>query len=248
MPTVARPRLAVYNPLVTRASQLHDLQLVDTVLDGDRHRLTEIQRSLEDDRALASARATLEQAERLSREAAEAVRAAEDTVAIQQEKLREIESRLYGGQLHNPKELQDLQRDAESLQRHLATLNDRLLEAMLAQEQSDHARQSALEAVQRRESERMTANGKLSQEMEQLQADVARRTTEREVLLGRVETDDLALYDRLRQSSGGFAVAVVEDGACGACGLVLSASGRQEVHTSPSPVRCRQCGRILYSG
>ncbi len=233
---------------MTRASRLYDLQVIDLALDRDRSRLAEIRRLLLDDRELAAAHEALQQAQRQSRQQAEAVRAAEDAVATQQAKLREVETRLYGGALHNPKELQDLQRDAESLQRHLATLNDRLLEAMLAQEQADVARLAAEETAQQREAGIGHLHKDLRDEEQRIEADIARRSVDREPLETGVPADDLALYTRLRQSSGGVAVTTVNDGACGVCGLVLSASGSQEVRSSPAPVRCRQCGRVLYAG
>lgn len=221
--------------------------MIDLGLDRDRTRLEEIQRLLLDDRASAAAQEALQRAALESRRQAEVVRAAEDAAATQQAKLRETEARLYGGALHNPKELQDLQRDAESLQRHLATLDDRLLEAMLAQEQADQDRQTAEGAARQREAELGDLHKDLREEARRLEADIARRSMEREPVETGVPAEDLALYIRLRQSSGGVAVATVEGGACGVCGLVLSASGSQEARSSPVPVRCRQCGRVLYA-
>lgn len=238
----------IYNRYVTRSSQLHALQVIDLALDRERARLEEIQRLLDDDQMLATARSARQEAERQSRLASESVHAAEDADASQQAKLRDIDARLYSGALHNPKELQDLQRDAESVQRHIATLDERLLEAMLGQEQADQELAHAQDLVRQREAETQGARQELVGERDRLQTNLARRAPEREAVQAGLPSDDLALYARLRQSLGGVAVAAVDDGACGACGLILSASGRQEVRSSPAPVRCRQCGRVLYAG
>jgi predicted nucleic acid-binding Zn-ribbon protein len=173
---------------------------------------------------------------------------AEHAVADQQAKLREAETKLYGGTVQNPKELQDLQRDSESLKRHLSTLDDRLLEAMLVQEEADKAVQASSSEVEGKETERVGALDSLRSESERLRAAVDRHSLEREPVVAGVPPEDLALYERLRQSSGGVAVARVKDGACGVCGLILAASGAQEVRSSAAPVRCRQCGRVLYAG
>jgi predicted nucleic acid-binding Zn-ribbon protein len=233
---------------VTRSSQLHALQVIDLALDRDRARLDEIGRLLDDDHVLAAVRLAREEAERQSRQSSETVRAAEDAVASLQSKLREIEGRLYSGALHNPKELQDLQRDAESVQRHIASLDERLLEAMLKQEEADKALAQAQDLVHQREAESQGARQVLLVEQSRLQTNLERRSPEREAVQAGLPPEDLALYARLRQSLGGVAVTAVEDGACRACGLVLSASGRQEVRSSPAPLRCRQCGRVLYAG
>jgi hypothetical protein len=217
-------------------------------MDRTKARLEEIRLKLEDERTLAAARAALEQAEKQARHEDETVLSAEHAVASQQAKLREAEGKLYGGSLHNPKELQDLQRDTEALRRHLATLNDRLLEAMLVQEESEKTVAMAKVEAELREAERRAATASLVEERTKLEADVERHALEREPMLAGVPAEDLALYARLRQSSGGVAVAAVVDGACGVCGLVLSASGAQEVRSAAAPLRCRQCGRVLYAG
>ena len=246
--TLPDPPAGIYNRCVTRASQLHALQAIDLALDRDRARLDEIGRLLDDDHVLATVRSAREEAERQSRQSSESVRAAEDAVASLQSKLRDIEGRLYSGALHNPKELADLQRDAESVQRHLASLDERLLEAMLKQEEADKALAQAQDLVRQQEAESQGAQQELLLEQGRLQTNLARRSPEREAVQAGLPSEDLALYARLRQSLGGVAVAAVEDGACGACGLVLSASGRQEVRSSPAPLRCRQCRRVLYAG
>jgi len=233
---------------VTRSSQLHALQVIDLALDRDRARLEEIGRLLNDDHVLATARSAREEAERESRQSSESVRAAEDAVASQQSKLREIDGRLYSGALHNPKELQDLQRDSESIQRHIASLDERLLQVMLKQEEADKALAQAQDLVRQREAESLGSQRELLVQQGNVQTNLARRAAEREAVQSGLPSEDLALYARLRQSLGGVAVTAVEDGACAACGLVLSASGRQEVRSSPAPLRCRQCGRVLYAG
>jgi predicted nucleic acid-binding Zn-ribbon protein len=47
---------------------------------------------------------------------------------------------------------------------------------------------------------------------------------------------------------GGNALALLKDDSCSACGVGLSAAECQTVRNSPEPVRCHQCGRILYAG
>ncbi|HET7010837.1 MAG TPA: hypothetical protein VFI11_08695 [Anaerolineales bacterium] len=245
---LAEVRLAIYNRRVTRASRLHQLQSLDLTIDRARARVEEIRRLLEDDHELAAARGQFETASKAARQQAEAVSAAEHAVASQQAKIREVEAKLYGGSLHNPKEMQDLQRDAESLRKFLDTLDERLLEAMLAQEEAEKEVSSARSNVERLEADRSSVLADLHAERDRLEAEMARHLLEREPAVADIPPDDLALYDRLRQSSGGVAVATVVDGACGVCGLVLSASGAQEVRSAGAPVRCRQCGRVLYAG
>ena len=55
------------------------------------------------------------------------LRVAEAEAEAQKIKIEHTEASLYGGSVHNPKELQDLQRDVASLKKHLTTLEERQL-------------------------------------------------------------------------------------------------------------------------
>ncbi len=72
-----------------------------------------------------------------------AVKQAEVDAQNQRLKIEQIEASLYSGKGHSPKELLDLQDDVAALKRHLITLEDTQLEAMLAAEESMSANQAA---------------------------------------------------------------------------------------------------------
>ncbi len=233
---------------MSRVSSLYRLQQVDSQLDQVRARLTEIERLLADAEPVAEARRAYEAREAALRQAQTAHRRAEDALRLQEEKLAQTESLLYGGTVRNPKELQDLQREAEALKRHLSTLEDRLLEAMMALEEAQEAHQRAKVHLEQVEADHATAHESLARERKSLLARQAQLLEAREAAVAGVPQGDLALYEELRQSSGGLAVVQVEEDGCPACGLRLSASVRQAVRSGNDLVRCGQCGRILYGG
>ncbi|MGH2606590.1 MAG: zinc ribbon domain-containing protein, partial [Anaerolineales bacterium] len=150
--------------------------------------------------------------------------------------------------VRQPKELQDLQRESEALARHLHTLEDRLLQTMVDVEdaEADHARaQNEKEQADRQAAQ---LSGALEGEMAQLEERLASLASTREAVTDDVLEDDLALYNLLHDQHGGVAVARLEDDACNACGLALSASMPQLVRQGSGLVRCPQCGRVLYAG
>jgi predicted nucleic acid-binding Zn-ribbon protein len=241
-------RHRIYNPTVGRASALYRLQQVDLAIDQAKARLAAIEAELAEHSALEDARREAAQADQTLRQTSQATRAAEDAVAGQREKAEQTDARLYGGAIHNPKELQELQAEAEALRRHLAQLEDRQLEAMVAGEQAQQAAEAAQARLELVEASHSGRERDLLRERESLAATLAQRTEEREVATVGVAADDMQLYLTLRKSTGGLAVAELqEDNSCGACGVGLTASARQEVRSGPTLIRCRQCGRILYS-
>ena len=241
-------RHPIYNPSVGRASSLYRLQQIDLTIDQASARMTAVEATLAEHAGLQRAREAKSQAEEQLHQASHAAVAAEEAVAGQRRKIEEIEKKLYGGTIHNPKELQELQAEAESLHRHLSALEDRQLEEMMRVELAEKSFDAAQAKLELAEADASGRDQNLRRERDGLASILGQRKEEREAAASDVVEEDLRLYGTLRKSGGGLAVAEMLDGTCGACGLTLAASARQEVRTGPGLIRCMQCGRILYAG
>jgi predicted nucleic acid-binding Zn-ribbon protein len=150
--------------------------------------------------------------------------------------------------VHNPKELQDLQKDVASLKRHLSTLEERQLEVMVEVESAERELQSAraaLEAIQTRLGSEHTT---LLDHRANLLTDLERLAEEREAALAPIETSLLSVYEGLRQQRRGVAVTEVSDNSCDSCGSHLTASMQQNARSATQIVHCPSCGRILFAG
>jgi predicted nucleic acid-binding Zn-ribbon protein len=233
---------------MSRVSSLFRLQGVDLQLDRLRARREEIDRLLGESEGLRAAHETLQRAEERLAAARESVRHAEDGLSANKAKATETETRLYGGTVHNPKELQDLQAEVEALGRYRATLEDRLLDALVLLEEAEATHVAAEAEATQVASQTASRDSALAEERAQIEAALDRLETEREAALANVTEVDLALYIRLRENRGGLAVAQIQDAACGACGLTLAHSLRQEIQAGTELTPCLQCGRILYAG
>jgi predicted nucleic acid-binding Zn-ribbon protein len=240
-------RHRIYNPSVSRAFALYRLQQTDLTIDQSRAKLAAVEAELADKSALDRARQEASQGELQARQASRAQRAEEDAVAALREKIEQVEARLYGGAVHNPKELQELQAEAEALRRHLSSLEDRLLETMLAAEQAEQDAQSVRTTLELAEADSSAREMSLGQRRQGLMDSLAQRNEEREAAVVGVNSGDMQLYQTLRRIPGGLAVAELQGDTCGACGVTMAASARQEVRGGPGLIRCRQCGRILYA-
>lgn len=244
------PRLTetIYNRSMSRASSLYRLQQLDLELDHSRPRIEEIKAILEDDREIVRHRQALSEAEEKLKTARKANSKADHAVSSQRSKIERTEKTLYGGTVRNPKELQDRQQEAESLKRFLGTLEDRLIEAMIALEEAQFQRDTADETLGAALKSRDAQHEDLNQERDQLMAAITRMEAEREAALVDVDRQDLNLYDELRKQAGSIAIALVQEGNCSACGLGLAQSIQQSIRSGNELVRCGQCRRILYAG
>jgi hypothetical protein len=225
---------------------LYRLQQTDSQINRAQARLQAIQKILNDDETLRLASAQAEVAEKNRLAAERALRQAEDTVRDQHIKIEQTESSLYSGSVHNPKELQDLQNGIAALKRHLATLEDRQLEAMLACEEVESAYQAA-QAERRATQTRLNEqNRSLSQEQASLQKEIAKLEAERQAIANAIPAQFIEIYNQLRQQRGGVAIAAISDNACDACGSGLTPAEQQAARSATQIARCPSCGRILY--
>ena len=212
---------------------LYRLQLVDSRMDEIRARLEEILQTLENDEEMRLAKKQASETEATLTLARQALKQAEAEVNKQKIKIEQSEANLYSGNVKNPKELQDLQNEVAALKRHLETLEDRQLEAMLEEEDADQADQAALNKTEQ-------VKARLADQNQTLTAE------QRQATLSPLDQSLLSVYEALRQRKRGFAVAAVNDGACAACGTTLSPAQMQNARSTSQLYNCPTCGRILY--
>ena len=162
------------------------------------------------------------------------------------EKLQGVEGRLYGGTVTNLRELGGFEKEATFLRDRLKELDDNLLAAM---EKLDEAqgRVSSLEDETNRAEERWQVSQKeLAEQRRQAEETLAGLGTRREGLVAQVGPQELKLYERLRLSKGGVAIAKVERGLCRGCRMTLPTNQLQRARVGRETVLCNSCGRILY--
>jgi hypothetical protein len=233
---------------MNRAHNLYRMQAIDLAIDKSKARLGEITEILADTDELDRAKKSLESAEANLNSTRSSLQSAEGTVSSQRFKIEQTEKTLYSGSVQNPRELQDLQMESESLKRYLATLEDRLLDAMVAHEEAELEFNSARSKVETIHQMREVEHKELLKEQSHIMNDLIRLENDREAALGIVPPEDLALYDKLRKKQSGLAVALLDGSNCNLCGLSIGSSIQQTIRGGTALVQCTQCNRILYSG
>jgi predicted nucleic acid-binding Zn-ribbon protein len=226
---------------------LFRLQQVDRQIDRVQSQLDTIRKTLENDVALRDALARVEHAQKGHHQARHQFQLAEAEAEGQQIKIQHAESSLYGGSVHNPKELQDLQKDIESLKRHLGTLEDRELNALEQAEEAEKALTASRADLEELRSQLGDQNGKLLDEQDLLLKDLERLAEEREAALTPIESRLVETYELLRRQKRGVAVTEVTDNSCASCGSSLNASTLQNARSSAQIAHCPSCGRILFA-
>ena len=232
---------------MSAALGLFRLQQVDSRIDQLEGRLRKIQETLDNDTELQAARQKLKDAELQAHQCEQERRIAEAGAQEKQIKIQQAEASLYGGKVHNPKELQDLQADVASLKKHLSALEEQELDAMMKLEVSQATVQSAQHDLLQIQSRLGASNGRLLDEQAGLSHDLQDQKTERQASISNLDPGILRTYENLRRDRRGLAIAEISDNGCAACGTTLTAALQQSARHAAELVYCPSCGRILFA-
>ena len=226
--------------------QLYELQLVDSDIDVHEKSLGEVRHQLSDDSELvATKRRISELNERLEDEAS-ARRPIELRIRDIEDRLKTVDARLYGGSITNQRELEAQQEQQHYFREQHTAEEDQLLEMMVASEETQNELEAAASLATELETRRKQAQPELTASEEALSMELRELEAERKEVAALISPSDLALYDSLRQSRGGQAVARVQRGMCQGCRLSLPSTDVQRAKTSTGRVRCNSCQRILF--
>jgi len=145
------------------------------------------------------------------------------------------------------KELEALQHELGSLARRQSELEDAELELMEQRETAEATligAQSRLAAVRARQDAAQTAR---DEALRQIAQDEEFRSAGRRPLVADLPAELVALYERIREASGGVGAALLRAGRCEGCRLELSGVDRAALRAAPPDevVRCEECRRIL---
>lgn len=162
---------------------------------------------------------------------------------IDEVKAEREEQRLYAGGL-SARDAEHLRNEVQMLRRRISEREDEILALMEEREQLDEqiggleAERDAIAAEKGRIEEVVSAA------WGEIDAEIARLEARKADVIPLIDEDLLALYEELRPSHEGVAVARLGEGVCGACHLALSAAERVQA-ARQLPARCIHCNRIL---
>jgi predicted nucleic acid-binding Zn-ribbon protein len=227
----------------TRA--LYRLQKLDLEIDMQRARVREINAALEPDQTLRQVQVQAAELENVLRH--QETHASDLNLEIQTvtDQTSQLTTRLYGGEVGNPKELEDIQKKIAERKRRRAHLEDELLETMIQVEELQESLAQAQQDLHKVETTWAAEQKKLANELQRSKQELKTLKTDRQAAVEHVTAENLELYETLRARKNGHAVAVLENGSCSVCRVGQTANIVQEVRQNRQLVMCTSCGRIL---
>jgi hypothetical protein len=171
-------------------------------------------------------------------------RSAERELATQEDLLHKVRSRL--SELKTNKEYQAHLLEIEQARKKKDSIEESVLETMARVEENTQAikelEEQAQEAQNVFNAEKVRVEGQISElvnELNELEG-------QQKIVADTVEKPLLARYNGLKTRRKGFAVAEVQDGACGGCRLQLPPQLVAEVRRGDELMDCSYCHRILF--
>ncbi|HXF57649.1 MAG TPA: C4-type zinc ribbon domain-containing protein [Actinomycetota bacterium] len=227
---------------------LLELQEVDLSVDRLHLRLRELEEESEVRAArerLAAAESRLGELRLQLDEVTREQRKLEQDVEFLQRKIDAERQRLFDGSVANPKELQSIEAEVESLRARKGRVEDQVLERMERREELE-AQLGPVEAevaeARRRVEELEEASAR---ELVEVERTLEERTAERERLAARVDPELLELYEDLRRQKKGVGAVALVSGVCQGCHQKLSPVYLERLKRTAGVKRCEYCRRIL---
>lgn len=150
------------------------------------------------------------------------------------------------GLVTNPKDLERLTHELESLERRINTLEDIELEIMEKVEEATASLTEYEEALATTDAEIALVLKARDEKSQAAQSELDTVTEQRAVEVFSIPGDLLALYDKIREKQG-VGAAMLRARRCEGCQLTLNPSDLARITKTPADevVRCEECSRIL---
>lgn len=163
---------------------------------------------------------------------------------VRQRAARDEELLASGGA--SPKEMENLQREVESLARRQAALEDDALELMERREAAETQHVTVQREATQLGDDVDAATVRRNDIWADIDAELQRLAVARAALVAEIPADVVAIYERVR-AAGKIAAAALVGDRCHACGMALDRAALDEVRGAPADAvpRCPECSALL---
>jgi predicted nucleic acid-binding Zn-ribbon protein len=226
------------------AGQLYKLQQLDLELQKRQQELNEVENQLSDNKALVVAESKVASQKEQLEDAKRKQKSSEWELEDLQEKIRQIDSKLYGGKTKDPKELVNLEKEAKGLKSLIKTKEDALLGLMSQVEEIEAKVKTTAEEFERLKREWEQRQETFRPRKSEIETVLVKLRGDRNGLSQQIDSEAFNIYERIRLTMG-QAVVKVERGRCLGCHITVPTSQWQKAKAGDL-IQCNNCSRILY--
>ena len=172
----------------------------------------------------------------------------EDTVEINEEKIKSNEKKLFSGNITDSKELSNYQSEIDSLKKNNKRLEDDMLGLMEEQESLELGIDSLKKELGELDISINRAKREIAKKREVLKLNIECLNKKKKDVLTRTSQEDIKRYHDTKAKKGGIAVSVLKDNFCSVCNMEIPAIDTEKFVDSDTFYSCPVCGRlsVLY--
>ena len=233
---------------MTSAADLFALQEIDLRRDARRAVIADIESRLEETDELREARQAVEDAQDDLKGLQRLQRNLEARLADLDARLKPLETKMYDGSVRNPKELTDMQKELDHFKKQRSKLDDEGLDLIEAVDETAKLLAQQRETLRRTEANWQQEQRELIERKSTAESEYATLEGQRGSQTAEMDRGMLGLYETLRVSKAGRAVALVVRGQCQGCHITLPTHLVQRLRGGGVLVQCPNCERILVAG
>ena len=125
-------------------------------------------------------------------------------------------------------------------------LEDEILQMMEDSDERQRSQKTLIAETKAQEEQLAATERAAEEESARLDSEVEALQGQRETLCAEIDSETLALYQRLVKNKDGQAVVTARNRSCTGCHMTLTQNSISYLMGDSSLVRCHSCGRILY--
>lgn len=222
----------------------------DTALDQLRHRRETLPERAKRQELLQQGQRIAAQRDEVAKQrdaVAEREAGLEAELATSETRMKDLDKRLYSGEVSATRDLQAMGDEIERLKRYCSQLEDQAIDALNEREPLDEQIASFETQLRELADEIHALDRAIAASEAEIDAEIDREQAERDALASGIPDSLLTRYEALRKKLGGTGAAVLNGPQCGGCHLTLPATEVDRIKREPADalILCDQCGRIL---
>ena len=226
--------------------KLFELQQIDLAIAKKQETLNDIKSQLGETEALSRIRIEYNDVKSIYSEVMRQKREVEWEIEDLQKSINNLNAKLYGGKINNPKELLSIEQEKQSFVAKLRQKEDKELDLMSEEEGLQNKVSITEEQLRKIEDTWHLEQSNLEKMKTSIQADIEVLDKDRGLSVNELDAQTIKLYEGLKLRKG-QAVVKVEQGRCQGCRINLPISEWQRVK-SGKLVQCGSCSKILFLG
>ncbi len=168
----------------------------------------------------------------------------EDTVELQNEKIKNDEKKLFSGTITSAKELENYQEEVKILKQKNSEIEDKILELMIELEEMSDKVKQAMAEKDKVEANLNRINNEMNEKIEVLKHIVEGLRKRKDDVISRIPRDHLKRYNEVKTKKGGIAVSVLKNNFCSVCNMEIPMIAAEKIEDIDEIYSCPLCGRM----